>query len=31
MKYRLKMMGHKQRHMGYEEGGYYIRVIQQIN
>jgi hypothetical protein len=31
MKYRLKMMGHKARHMGYEEDGYYIRVIQQIN
>ena len=31
MKYRLKMMGHKQRHMGYQEDGYYIRVIQQIN
>jgi CTP:phosphocholine cytidylyltransferase-like protein len=25
------MMGHKKRHMGYEEDGYYIRVIQSIN
>ena len=31
MKYKLKMMGEKKRHMGYEEDGYYIRVIQQIN
>lgn len=28
--YRLKMMGRKYRNQGYEEDGYYIRVIQQI-
>lgn len=31
MKYKLKMMGRKFRHEGYQEDGYYIRVIQTIH
>ena len=31
MKYRLKMMGRKYRSEGWEQDGYYIRVVQSIN